>query len=397
MASLYQTAANVRKIILGFLVFSVILIGYDTYQRFQIQSKESGIKALSQRRFYMEPSRVFGEIEFITVPGISGVNYYPSTFTVESIYPAFPDVAYVYQLEKPRIRSNTTEDALEVARNLGFQDLSSQLDSEIYEWFSQDKAKRLTFDLGGKKWLLKTDYVNSLDAKSSKRVLNDITSYPPLIKNIIKRLNFGTFGLPDGKVDVKLSTMDPNGNFTEVSSSAQASYVHIFVKRSIPLADLKPASLQPERLPNEKVPTPVSGYVFKKDPRRGSINFVVSNDLRNLSKDFFELEFTDFNYLPQKGAYLIVTPSEAFTNLQLGRGSLVYVGPQNSDFFENYTNIKLLRVRFDARRTELGYYEPDSYVNNGYVIPIYIFRGTAEMEDGRLATVVFYIDAIKRI
>lgn len=377
---------------------ALIIVAFDTLQNYIQTSNESGLSPLSQRRFYMDSVRSFGELEPLQLPSLVGISFSPSTFLVESIYPAFPDVAYVYQIERPVIRTNTSELALRTASVFGFNNLQGgNLDAPIYNWQSADFTKSLRFDFATMSWDLTTDFINNIDARSSKRLLSNIDQYVSPTNSLIRRLGFLTRGLDTPDILLNLAIRNLNGDFIEARSIFEAEYVFVNVRRVLPLADLKPRELQPERQLNEIIPSPVSGIVRKLDPRRGSLNMIVSNSLSDPIRDVFEFDHVNFQYSNLTGAYLIINPVEAFTELQRGRGALVSILPENGDRFSNYSNITIRRIRFDARRTELGYYEPDSWVNNGLVYPIYIFRGTAEMDDGRLATVEFYVDAIKRL
>ncbi len=56
--------------------------------------------------------------------------------------------------------------------------------------------------------------------------------------------------------------------------------------------------------------------------------------------------------------------------------------------------LEVSRFRATATETELAYFEPNIW--EGYVYPIYIFRGKAELVSGKTADFVFYVDAIRR-
>jgi hypothetical protein len=399
MASLYDTAKNIRIVLIGFGIFALIIIGNDIFQNWQLQNQINSPVALGQRRFYMDPDRKFGDVPLLKIPSLQDITYNTSNFIIESIYPAFPDVAYVYKVEQPTIRANTSENALSVARNLGYSNLDGgDLDAPIYNWYNFDRSKQLRYDLQTSRWSLTTDYFNNTEAKSTKKLLPRTDAYVGSILSMFRKIGFLGYGIERGETEIKLAVLNLNGEFREVTSINQADYIVASARRNILLADLKPKELRPSLLQDEILPSPYFVNVLKLDPRKGSIDVVVSNNLSDYAKDLFELRYTDFKYNDiNRGGYLISSPAEAFTNLQRGLGALTYLGPSNADHFENYRNIQINRIRFDARRTQLGYYEPELYSNNGLIIPIYIFRGAAELDDGRLATVIFYIDAIKRI
>ncbi len=401
MASLYDVSKNFRLLIVGFLIFSIFVFLSDIYSKVQRNSQSDLIDAIGSRRFFMNPDRVFGDISPLYLKNLSGLTYNTKDFTVTGLYPEFPDVAYVYQIEEPRIRANTAENVMKSASLLGFKDLISDndsLNSSIYRWLSEDATKELTYDFTKLEWKLRTDFRNNLIAKASKRLFPRPEQYISPMMNMYRQLGFMGYGINAGETEIKLAILNVNGEFREVKDISQAEYVFAFTRRKLLLADLKPKELLPKLKPNERYPEPISVVVMKDDPRKGSINVLVTNNLGNYQSDLLELSYVAFNYLTNsRGAYFIITPEEAFTDLFTGKGFLRFIGPANADFFENYTNMRLTRVRFDASKTILAYYEPDYYQDKGLITPIYVFRGTAELEDGRLATVIFYVDAIKRI
>lgn len=390
MASLYQTAQNARRILLGVLVVVVLILLYDTFSRVQ-----EGINTGNERRFYMNADLKFGNLPQVDIPSISLAEGSNPIFARLSVFPPFPDVAYVYRIEEPKEKLLTFENAIETAEVLGFSRASLREEGREMVWKAAEDTKTLRFNKDTQVWQLTTSYLDNLEARRRKTILNQTQTYANNATTLLNRLGFNNiFGFRDGQAVVRLALIGVDGSFIETQNASEAQYVSVNLFRKLPLADLKPDNEQPELERGEVKPQARTGLVYTSDPRTGIFRIVASNDLTNYSRDIFELNYIDLNYTGETGKYFIITPDEAWTKAQNGHGSLVSIEPQNVDYFSEYPTVNVRRFEMDARRTTLAYYEPREW--NGYVTPIYIFEGTATLDDGRLANFRFFVDALQR-
>lgn len=393
MSSLYDSTSNTRKLI---LIFLILILGYlivnffNSYNEFRLQTPVT-------RRFYMDYDGRFGAIPPASIPGIT-VSGNP-TYTLESSHAtlSFPDVAYVHEINQPRESLQSFERALEVVSKLGFNATDYSQNGDVATWRNADGSRVLNYNRRLQQWELKTNYTTNVNALGNKNVSSDVAIYNSQGRSVISEFNFNGDGyFNDGTFFSKFAAIGLDGIFVEpelIQRSAEYAFVDIY--KNLPYSDLKPASQRPSLERGEVEPLPVNAMVYTSDPRQGQVRFVVSNRFSNFVNDVFEMYFTNFDYTNNSGKYFVVTPDEAWNNVTQGGGSLVFIQPQNTNYFSDTQEVAVSRFIADARRTEIGYWEPETWQR--FVYPIYIFRGRAELQDGRLANFIIFIDAIKRV
>jgi hypothetical protein len=395
LATLFQATSQARKIIFIILLIIIAISGWETYSKYR---KSSVVTSPTTLSFYMEADFGVGEVPDLKVPSIVLNQDFNPKFVLEGRHNLtnFPDVSYVYTISQPREKLLTFENAKSTAKVLNFSPEDyEKVDESKVKWIQESGSKVLTYDKKNLTWNLTTNYSTSTSALARKTVLSDILVYANGIKSALSKLGFEGVGFSNGQANVKFMKLGIDGVFVGIDQANDADYVYLTVQRKLSLADLKPDNEMPEVSDKTLIPSPVSGLVYKTDPREGSLNMVVSNRLSNYSQDIFELDFTDFEY-SRKGSYLIINPNEAWTKVQQGKAFLVSLLPQNSNYFASFPkNVKVTEFTAEAVKTELGFWEPETW--DGFVYPIYIFKGRAMLEDGRLATFTFYVDALKVI
>lgn len=392
MASLFVTTNNARKVLLVILGIAAAIVLLDTFGKVK---DIIGTGGTPERRFYLDPNNALGSVAAPNIPGLK-IDISNASIVQTSALSGFPDVAYVYQIEKPREKLNTASGADGVATKLGFTAVGfKDMGNNDYQWTGSDGSKILKFNKVSQIWSLTTNYSTNVEAKKKKTLGADIQAYSNRITSVLNTLTFSSsLGMDAPKVDARYIVRSDQGDIKQTTDSKAANYIKINAYRKLFLADLKDSKDQPKLNAGEVKPQTFSGYVYKTDPRVGEFSAVVSNDLTSLPRDIFEFNFTNYEY-GNKGIYSIVKLEEAFSRVQRGQGSLVALTPENTDYFASYDNISVSRFIVDFSRSELGYYQPDEWT--GFVYPIYILTGRAELTDGRQANFTFYVDAIKRL
>ncbi|MEO6729134.1 MAG: hypothetical protein ABIM99_04390 [Candidatus Dojkabacteria bacterium] len=391
MASLYVTANNARKVVVVILGVFVLIILADIF----IKVANNPGTTVANNRFYLDPDRKLGDVSAPNIPGIELDNK-NIPIVQESVHPTFPDVSYIYAVDKPSEKSDTFEKASKTAAALGFSATGlKNLGNNDYKWSITDQTKTLSYNLLSQIWSLSTIYENNTDAKKRKTIMSTTSSYADKLPSVLDSLLFNTgLGMTGAKVDSRFIIRTDQGDIKETQDSKLANYVKLNAFRKLPQSDLKETKDQPKLATGQIKPQATNGYVYTSDPRVGEFSSTVSNDLSNLSRDVFEMKFVNYTY-GLKGSYFVVTPEEAFNRIQNKQGALVGLSAEGTDYFEQYTKIEVNRFIVDARKTELGFYQPDEWT--GYVYPIYILTGRAELSDGRLAKFTFFVDAVKRL
>lgn len=397
MATLYQSTINARRIFVGVVIVLGLILILDIISRL---NETQLLESPNTPRFYMNTTRTFGEIERPVIPAIGAQLDQNIAYTLTGFFEVeFPDVAYVYKIEQPREKLFAFENAQNGVKLLGF---NTNIPIEnvdrgqgFYEWSISDGSKAVIFSKIDQIWDLRTVYANNIEAKKQKFLSSNTELYERNALRLIQNLKFTEgMGLEEPRIDVVYAKLQ-NGTFVRDDNYQQAEYVFVNIYRRLRFADLKPRNERPEISNQALTPEDVDADVYTNDPREGSVSMVVSNSLTDYAKDVFELEFQNFEY-GERSAYLIVKAEEAWSQIQLGRGALVSLIPQGTNYLLPYpTNVTVTKLSADRNKTRVAYWEPDQWI--GYAYPIYVFEGTATLSDGRLANFIYFVEAIKRI
>lgn len=395
--SLYDLSANARKVLIGFLIFCAAVLLLQAISGYQESLKPIG----TTPSFYLDANNALGTVP---TPPIKGINLDTSRVIQYSlrgffVKESFPSTAFVYTIEQPRERLAVLEGAQKIAGTLGFG-LSGFSDrnksTNDYEWVNKqgNPTKTLKFNSVLQSWVMETDYINNPEYISAI-LKGDIPDFTKNAKSLISSLGFLQYkGLSDPYIEVRFGKFDA-GNFVEVSKPEDKALAVVNIYRKILLIDLKPSGQQPTTEPGFIKPQAVSGLVFGSDSRNGQIQIRASNSLTNYSKDLFEIKFNNFFYSSKIGVYNIISPEEAWTLVQQAKGFLVNYLPQNGNYFDPFPeSVSIQSFTAESQQTELAYFEPETW--DGFVYPVYVFRGVAVTGEGKQARLEFFVDALKR-
>lgn len=389
MATLYASTNTARKALIVFFVISIGILIFDNLSSFSTGSTSTG----EEGRFYMATNRVFGDLPLPNIPSIGTDSSVNTQFVRESIFSTFPDVAYVYGILQPRENFQFLSKFEDNAKLLGFNSFASISGNE-YSWRSEDGTKNLTYNSVSQIWKLETDLTTNPAALSARIQLENVTTYQSRLTSLIRNLGFDSRGMDRAVYDIKFLTRNFSGELITTERPLEADFALGTTYRYLDLADLKPPAQRPQLRTGQVFPQEFDGKVYSTNPRLGSFTVLFSNMMNNIVTDVFTMNFINFEYT-QQGVYQIITPDEAFSQLQNGNGSLVSITKPGNDYLSNVSNAGIRRVSMDARRTELAYYEPQEWI--GYTYPIYVLYGTAELSDGSLASVTYFVEAVKRV
>jgi hypothetical protein len=394
MASLYKSSHTARKLLIGVVIFIIAVLAIDTISSFNSKNQIN----TTQRRFYMDPDNKFGDIKAPNIESIPLAEGSTPTYALrQSNLGTFPDVAYVYQIEKPGEKLGTYESVISRGEILGFPENTLSEEGRIMAWSSSNGSRSAEFGRDTFFWELKTDYTTNVEALRNKTISPQTALYGnnalTFLKKFVLNGDSYNYGFRNPVKTVTLANIETSGQFVEVDTAAEAEYARVDIYRQLPFADLKPQGQLPTLIQGEQKPVATTGVVYRTDPRVGIFTAIVSNNFTDYTKDIFALDFTDFNYTGATGKYFIITAAEAWTKIQNGEASLVAMETQDTDRFSTFPVANVRKFEADPVKTTLGYYESREW--NGYVTPIYIVRGTATLEDGRLANFTFYVNALK--
>lgn len=394
MASLYKSSQTARKLLIGAVIFIIAVLAIDTISSFNSRTQVT----TTQRRFYMDPDNKFGDVKSPTIQSIALAEGSTPTYALrQSNLGTFPDVAYVYQIDKPGEKLGTYESVISRGEILGFAQNNLSEEGRIMAWSSANGSRTANFGRDTFFWELSTNYTTNVEALRNKTISPQTALYGNNALTFLKKFvlvgDSYNYGFRNPVKTVTLANIETSGEFVEVDTASEAEYARVDIYRQLPFSDLKPQAQLPTLNQGETKPLATTGVVYRTDPRVGIFSAIVSNNFTDYTKDIFALDFTDFNYTGATGKYFIITAAEAWTKIQRGEASLVAIETQDTDQFSTFPVANVKKFEADPVKTTLGYYEPREW--NGYVTPIFIFRGTATLEDGRLANFTFYVNALK--
>lgn len=396
MASLYTTAGTLRKGLLVALLVAIGITGFDVLTRVAQNLQSQFVQTPS---FYEQPvSTISAAVpkELIKIPSLEIASDSNPAFVIDGAFPSMPDTLRLYALERPRQKLDTVDRARATANKLGFPGTPNDLSSELIGWSNARDTKALRFNKVSQVWEMRTQYFLDTQALQPKTLLETEVAYEAKMSSLVNTLGFVNQSIVDGTFTAKYSLLGNDALFTNPVNRTQANYVTISGYRKLPLARVLPPGARSPLLEGKPVPPDLNGKVYSIDPRYGSLKMVASDGLLNANTDIYALDFIDYEYnLNNYTVEFSVNPQQAWSRVQDGDGALTLLKLQGSDYFAASQKLNVSRFIATANQTELAYWEPATFT--GYVYPIYVFRGRAELADGKLADFVFYVDAMRRV
>jgi hypothetical protein len=395
MATLYQTAAQTRRIIVFVLLGVIAILVVDNVSRW-LNSPSNPFAA--RVSFYLDPDSNLGDIPVPDMTSFSISEDSNPAFTIEGAFSEFPDSAFVYTIERPREKLTTVEEAVATAALLGFSGSYTSISTDEISWQNAQATRTLTFNKVTQQWRLRTKYLFDPSALATKQLNSNIQFYSALGTGIASRLGFTDRSLLQGTGNATYALLGPDGLFTRPFDQQSANYVSIDIFRKLPLAQVKNIVDLPGTVSQSDLPPNFDGNVYTIDPIYGSLygsfHMIVSNQGATLNTDIYELDFINYTYnYTNFGVRSIITPEEAWDKARRGEGALTQLRLETADYFAQNQSLKVNKFAVNAVSTEVGYWEPNPW--DGFVYPIYIFRGRAETDKGN-ASFTFFVDAIRR-
>lgn len=419
MASLYDSASTARKVLIGFIIFAILIILWESISGLFNRERAPSTPTFS---YYKPADLALKNVPPVILNPVKISENTKPTYSIDrlsnSLVASFPDTAVVYKIEEPREKLTTIEDAVETAAKLGFLSVcipeeeyfetDPKLDrctykGDEYTWVASQGTKTIKFNKSSQVWDLNTDWFNNIDVKTRSTLSTRLDDYINIGAGVVNSLGFSNgSGLESPYVEYVAASLNNAGAFFQPERVTQADFIFIEVYRRLLLAQPKERSeiqaITQDKTIIDNIPPPLYGIVYGNDPRNGQVRIIGRNRVSDLTKDVFSLKFTDFEYATRgvtKGFYPIIDLREAWNKAQGGRGFLVYLVPENGNPLETYDNLSVRSFIADATKTTLAFYESTEWT--GFVSPIFVFKGRAVLEDGRQASFTIFVDALKRL
>ncbi len=395
MATLFQTASQLRRILVFVLIGVIVILVVDNVSRFLNSPNNPFATQLS---LYQPADSNFGAIPTPPMTSFTIAKDSNPTFTLAGAFNDFPDTGVVYSIEKPREKLDTVDNAVSVAANMGFTGSYTSISTDEISWTNIQGSRTLIFNKSTQKWRLRTKYLFDPAAQLPKTINPKLDFYQQIGTGIASRLGFDDKSLQQGNVVAQYALLGSDGLFTNPVDQASANYVSIDLFRSLRLALPKTLDQLPSSFSQGDLAQPVDGQVYRNDPLYGSLfgelHMIVSNQANDLKSDLYELDFTNYTYnYTNYTVRELITPSEAWDKVRQNQGALTQLRLDTADYFSLNQSLTVSKFVADATQSSLGYFEPDPW--DGFLYPVYIFHGRAETTQGN-ANFTFFVDALRR-
>ena len=387
-ASLMEVTTNARRAVVGCLVFIVLIIGYQALRDRFINPP---IVTPGVSDPYLSANNLFGK----ELPALSlqSLSLAPSEtqleYGVENRFGDFPTNVNVYKVSKPREKFGTVETAEEIAGRLGFAGPFAKTTETELQWRSATRT--LTFDKVLKRWKYETNYSTDENAQKEHKINPDKEIYEVGAKTVLSSIGIIMDELERSSAEVYFMNLD-GGQLKEVASPSSADFVQVqlFWQR-VAATPKERIVVGGETVPNEA--SPVMGNVYRENPVLGSATMILS-DNGTSSENLYGFEMTQWEIDPVSGIYPIITPEEAWDKVQKGEAYLRQLTKNGKSPLGLHEPLVVRRFVTSNEDVSIGYFESTEY--SEYQLPIYVFKGRAEMADGTEGEFVFYVDALKR-
>lgn len=390
--TLYQIAINIRRATVVFLIFAITVIILNAVFNFLFNRPES-LFTPQVSPWEDIPLNAFGDVKFPQINALSISGDLSPRFDLRGSFPiGLPDTALIYEINQPREKLGAKERAQEVAKNLGFNpDGTQEPEPNLLVWENDRRTRTFTHNRVSRTWVLQTvSYFQDANALKPRTTKSD-TNYGTAGKSMLSSLGLLTDNFTGGKVTAEFVRRTADRfQPTPFGQAPEYSVVEMF--RKINMSTTKPG--QQAELASGELITQYAATIYTDNPYQGSATAVIADNAIDPATEIMELRFTDFEYTSNSSYYLLKTPSVAWQDVQTGKGLLVSLIPETKSRFDDIGQLKVRRFTADADKTELAYLEPQTWT--GYIYPIFVVQGTAELESGEFASFTFYVDAIRR-
>jgi len=386
-ASLMQVTTTARRFVVGCLVFLLLAIVYQVV-RDRIVSPGTLTPGTSDP--FLAANNLFGkDLPALSLESLSLAEGSTPEFGVENRFGEFPKNVNVYKVLKPRERFGTVETGEEVAGRLAFTGPFAKLSETELQWKSATRT--LTFEKVLKRWKFETNYSSDAKAQATHKINPDKDAYESGAKTVLSSVGLRIEELERSNGEVYFMNLE-NGQLKEVSSPSSADFaqVQLFWQRVVATPKDK-IFVAGTSVPNETAP--IVGNVYRENPVLGSSTVILS-DAGTSIDNLYAFELTQWEIDPVSGVYAIITPEEAWDKVQKGEAFLRQLVRNGKSPLGLYEPLVVKRFVTSNEDVSIGYFESTNY--SEYELPIYVFKGRAELADGGEAEFVFYVDALKR-
>lgn len=403
MATLSETTKSTRKFFVGCVVIILLFI----LGNFILNLIQNANPVLNDPTIYGD--NYYGDLPELKIPSLSLTADSKPQYRLETEngrLPTFSNVAYVYKYKTPRQTLTSKEEAISLAKSLGFDSDPEETTSTELRWTSSANSKVLVIDKITKSIKLSTDFTKANDSKDIKPFTPNSGSYENAFKSYA--VNVLSSDNKYSKTTSSYLVFNEEGKLKKSISPdrTMVSLVNIYKRFEIdPYNALTQEEVSQNVIDSTKL-SEVLGDNPKINETRGIVGVNIPDQIYLFQSKNWEIDYdietdTGSNVLSslagystrKRGTYGIYNSSEAWDQVQKGKGSLTYLKKTDNDILD-FDYVPLNVSAFEIYSISLKFYESPSI--SEYLQPIYVFTGGAILKDNTKADFVTYLPAIKR-
>jgi hypothetical protein len=294
-------------------------------------------------------------------------------FSSTSEFKKFPEKVYIYKTKPFKETFLTVQNAQNLAQSLGFEKNYKTRPDGTLLW-TDENGRTLEFEKSNQLYRLKTDLnflKNNLDSMASLEDINQTLSQ--LTENLRKlNINIDSFNLQNPDI-----------------ATTQDYITRIRIREKLPLAAYFETDQTARKTITEQN-IPEYADIYFENPFFSTLEITILGSQINLT-NWTSLYYQATTFEEKMGIYEIVSAEEGFERIQSGLGHLAYIST-DSTIEESESNLEVIEFRINSELCELVYLITQS---GEYTYPVYIFRGTAILEDNSQAEFIIYSPGLK--
>lgn len=409
MANLSDTVKNTRRIILGFLIFSFLVL---TGQWIIAKIGENGIgPGPTEENYYLSPNAAASSYSRLLLKSLTTTNQEAPEFVKVGDFPTdLPNSVNVYNIKEKKINLSTVERASRQAEVLELNPNYQRIDANIYRW--SDEANQLSLEYNRETYSIKirSDLLRAAQTPIVAEDLDD-DSIIQTAKQIVTRLEMMTNPLQNGAARIDYAIVGQDRKLQSVETLEEAQIVRVILYESMESATVKTTA--PKNIKNP--PESVQSMVRRPDYELGSIVMYLNGEVKG-EESLVWLDFVPFEYVEATTTdtqanknqpydvdiYPVIEVGTAFEMIKAGRDGayLAKLYKRNSNAFEDYTPLNVKKFSIDAAKTRVVYIQPDNWEHlnpdvewDAHLYPYYLFEGVALLDNGE-ADFAFLVDIV---
>ncbi|MBD3280009.1 hypothetical protein GF389_00610 [Candidatus Dojkabacteria bacterium] len=339
---------------------------------------------------YSYTDESFGAIEYPEITSLAIEEDSKPSFAVLGQFEDSPTSVNIYQVEKPRETLGSTVKAKDLAETLNFN--SSSINQETTLKWSEG-GRELVFN----KLTQNSSYRNNVlfNSELNKPEFLDIEEINTLTNSLASSLKFQ---LSQERRVIEYLTKAGNAvATTDVASNAD--FVRSKYSQNFEIVSLRTSVVENDSGIGSRAEA-LDADIYFNDINKSSYMITVSNEERQLASNKEDIDYLvsfENNELQidseNVATYPLKSIENAWEEVKDGEASLKYLVKDNENAYSEYNPMQVSRFIVDPDLSELGFFAPDEW--KGYIYPIYVFRGSAELANGQNASFIFYVKAIE--